>query len=203
MTTVWEMDEMQRWMGVRLIHSPSLVAVRLWVGYDTWTPIGWHHAFVIGLFSYRLGLPQFAVQCGLMWLLGISVFYRGHRQSPCTALMAGNLPAIRAVQGDCEGVYDGVVCSTKYLPHSWWHHVMEMLSTLQALCGGIHGHQANNIELLWVFFVVSLSRLLNKWLRCWWFEMPSHLPSMQWSTSKHSWLCWYIFWVISYLDIYH
>ena len=33
------------------------------------------------------------------------LFFRGHWQSPCTALMAGELPAIRAVQVECERVY--------------------------------------------------------------------------------------------------
>ena len=32
----------------KLLHSPSLVAIGLSVGYETWPPIGWHHAFVIG-----------------------------------------------------------------------------------------------------------------------------------------------------------
>ena len=41
-----------------LLHSPSLVAVGLSVGYETWPPIGWHHAFVIGWSKYRLGLPS-------------------------------------------------------------------------------------------------------------------------------------------------
>ena len=31
--------------------------------------------------------------------------FRGHWQSPCTALMARQMPAITAVQGDCERVY--------------------------------------------------------------------------------------------------
>ena len=32
----------------RLLHSPSLVATGLSVGYETWPPIGWHRAFMIG-----------------------------------------------------------------------------------------------------------------------------------------------------------
>ena len=36
-------------MVVKWLHSPSLVAIGLSVGYETWPPIGWHHPFVIGL----------------------------------------------------------------------------------------------------------------------------------------------------------
>ena len=32
----------------RLLHSPSLVVIGLYVGYETWPGIGWHHPFVIG-----------------------------------------------------------------------------------------------------------------------------------------------------------
>ena len=70
----------------------------------TWPPTGWHHPFVIGWSKYRLGLPQ------SQWIVGscdwweFPLFLRGHWQSPCTALMAGKLPAVRAVQGDCERV---------------------------------------------------------------------------------------------------
>ena len=45
------------------------------------------------------------------WIVGLCdqlefpPFSRGHWQSTCTALMAGKMPAIRAVQGDCERVY--------------------------------------------------------------------------------------------------
>ena len=48
------------------------------------------------------------IQCILgMRPMGIHIVfsYRTLSQSPCTALMAGKLPAIRAVQGDCGIVY--------------------------------------------------------------------------------------------------
>ena len=38
-----------------------------------------------------------AIKC--FW---IEIEIEGHIQPPCTALTAGNLPAVRAVQGDCE-----------------------------------------------------------------------------------------------------
>ena len=40
----------------RLLHS--LVALGLSMGYETWLSVGWHHAFVIVWYGYRLGLPQ-------------------------------------------------------------------------------------------------------------------------------------------------
>ena len=71
----------------RLFPSPSLVAERLPVEYDTWPPIGWHHTFVIYWLEYRLRLPQ------SQWVVG--------------SLSAGS-PLSKAVQGDCEKVY--LVC---------------------------------------------------------------------------------------------
>ena len=35
------------------------------------------------------------------WPMGISAVFKCNWQSPCTALTAGNLPAVKAVQGDC------------------------------------------------------------------------------------------------------
>ena len=73
----------------RLLHSPSLVALGLSVGYETWLPIGWHHTFVINWSKYRFRLPQ------MQWIVGSNdwleflPFFRGHWQSPCTALTAG------------------------------------------------------------------------------------------------------------------
>ena len=40
---------------LRLPHSPSLLAIVLSVGYETWPPIGWHHTFLIGWSKYTLG----------------------------------------------------------------------------------------------------------------------------------------------------
>ena len=38
----------------RQLHSPTIVAVGLSVGYETRNPIGWHHRFMIGWFKFRL-----------------------------------------------------------------------------------------------------------------------------------------------------
>ena len=37
------------------LHSPRLVTIGLSVVYETWPPIGWHHAFLTVWFKYRLG----------------------------------------------------------------------------------------------------------------------------------------------------
>ena len=71
----------------RLLHSPTLVAVEN----ETMPPIGCHHPFVILWSKCRLGLPL------LKWIMGwhdwweFPQFFRGHWQSPHTALYtAGN-----------------------------------------------------------------------------------------------------------------
>ena len=73
----------------RLLHSPSLVAIELSVGYEIRPPIDWHHAFVLGWSKYRLGLPNSQLHCGIERPLWIPNVF----QTPVT---------VRAVQGDCE-----------------------------------------------------------------------------------------------------
>ena len=105
-------------ISVILLHSPSLVAIGLSVGYETWPPIGWHHPFVIGWSKYRLGLPSAPLHYGLMWPVGIPTV-SDHSDSPF-ALQA---PAIRAVQWDCERVYSGTrlgLESSCKMPYCTW-----------------------------------------------------------------------------------
>ena len=59
----------------RLLDSLSLVALGLSVGYETWPPIGWHHAFVIGWSKYRLGLLSSELHYGLTWPVGIPTVF--------------------------------------------------------------------------------------------------------------------------------
>ena len=73
--------------GHRLLHSPSLVAVGL--------SVGWHHSFVIGWSKDRLGLPSAPLHYGLKWPVGIpTVFQTPVSDSP----FALQLPTVRAVQ---------------------------------------------------------------------------------------------------------
>ena len=55
--------------------------------------------------------------------------FKCHWQSPCTALSAGNLPAARAVQGDCERVYP----STSGLWYRNWTACCKQETTAQRL----------------------------------------------------------------------
>ena len=56
--TVWHPGAGLGYLIPRLLHSLSLVALGLLVGYETWSPIGCHHPFVINWSKYRLGLPR-------------------------------------------------------------------------------------------------------------------------------------------------
>ena len=80
---VWQRAQSTRLGMNRLLHSLSLVAIGLAVGYETWPPIGWHHAFVIGWSKHRS-------HYGLTWQMGISTVFRSCWQSLCTSLTAGN-----------------------------------------------------------------------------------------------------------------
>ena len=64
----------------RLLHSPSLVAIGLSVGYETWPLIGRHHPFVIGWSKDKLGLPSAPLHYGLTWPVGILIVF----QTPVT-----------------------------------------------------------------------------------------------------------------------
>ena len=92
----------------RLLHSPSVLSVGLPVGNQYWP--------LTGRFKYRLENNITALNCGaaimhrkLTWLMGIFIIFQRLLTVPCTALTAGNLPAVRAVQGECETVQ--VLCS--------------------------------------------------------------------------------------------
>ena len=56
--------------------------------------------WLVGLNICWLGLPRFALNCGLVWPVGFSTVL----QTPLTASLP-NSPVVRAVQGDCERVY--------------------------------------------------------------------------------------------------
>ena len=85
MTLIYSLSHIPQ--QARLFNSPSLVAVRLSVGYETWPPFGWHRQFLIGWSKYRLESKS---TWGSHHWWEFPLFFRGHWQSPCTALMAGN-----------------------------------------------------------------------------------------------------------------
>ena len=92
------------WWRARLLHSPSPVAIGLPVGYETRPPIDWHHAFVIGWSKYKLGLPSAPLHYGLTWPVGIPTVFQTSVTVPLHCPNGRQLPAVRAVQGDCERV---------------------------------------------------------------------------------------------------
>ena len=104
----------------RLLHNPNLAAIGLSVGYETWPSIAWHHTFVIGLWKYRLGLPQSAMDCGLKIPVGIPTILQRPLTVPLHSPNGRLLPAVRAVQGDCEivvcygGSPYGAICCEIY-----------------------------------------------------------------------------------------
>ena len=76
---------------------------------------------------------------GLIWLMRISTIFKGHCQSPCTALMTGKLPAIcgcarRLWKGLHQGT--GSLMTRKSYENTflWWHHDRETVATSLALC---------------------------------------------------------------------
>ena len=83
--------------GHRLLHSPSLVAAGL-----SWPLIGWHHYFVICWSKDRLGLPSVPLHYGITWRDEWEF-----QLCSSESTFALQLPAVRAVQGDCERVYSG------------------------------------------------------------------------------------------------
>ena len=92
--------------GVRLLHSSSLVAIGLSVGYETWPPIGWHQALVIVWSKYRLGLPSAPLHYGITWPVGIRTVFQTLVTVPLCSPDSRQMPG--AVQGNCERVYFGV-----------------------------------------------------------------------------------------------
>ena len=86
-------------------------------GYRTWLLIGRHYPLATGLSKYTFGLPQsqwFVDSCD-RW--EFPPFFIGYWEFPCTALSANNLPAVRAVQGDCERVYSQTVPAASKFGH--------------------------------------------------------------------------------------
>ena len=99
--------------GHRLLHSPSLVAVGL--------SVGWHHSFVIGWSKDRLGLPSAPVHYGLKWPVGIPTVF----QTPVTVPLHCNCLLL----GLCKGtVKESTVVSHGRLLHNHSTDTMQSFS---------------------------------------------------------------------------
>ena len=55
--------------------------------------------------KYRLGNPSHAMYYGIMWPMGISTVFQRALTVPFHSPNSRHMPAVRAVQGDCERVY--------------------------------------------------------------------------------------------------
>ena len=87
----------------RLLPSPSLEAIGLSVGYETWSSIGWHHASLNVWSKYRLRLSRNPLHYGLTWPLGIPTVF----QTPVTVPM--HSPNGCLSLGLCKGTVKGSI----------------------------------------------------------------------------------------------
>ena len=127
----------------RLLHSLSVVAIGLSVGYEqchitmwhwyeTWPPTGWHQPFIIGWSKYRLVLPYAAMHYRLMQLVGITTVFQGPLTVSLHSLNSRHLPAVKAVQGDCERV------------SAWSHAFNGFIPPHNGFTGGHCYHMSSN-----------------------------------------------------------
>ena len=65
---------------------------------------GRHYPPMVGRSKYRLGLPSAPLHYGLMWPVGISTDFQTPLTVPLHSPNGRQMPAVRAVQGDCERV---------------------------------------------------------------------------------------------------
>ena len=87
---------------LRLLDSPSLVAIALSAGNETWPPVGWHDPFVIGWSKYGLGMPQ--LQCIMSSPVGFKTIFQRSLTVPLHSPNGRQMTAVWAVQGECETV---------------------------------------------------------------------------------------------------
>ena len=96
----------------RMLHSPSLVAIFLGGGTVSaiWQLVS---PFCNWWCKYGLGLLCVAMHCGITWLVGIPTVFLRPLTVPLHSPNGTQMPAVRAVQEDCETVFSkrGLVCS--------------------------------------------------------------------------------------------
>ena len=96
------------------------------MGYETWPPIGWRNLlWLVGRNKNWNCLSHNGLRAHAQ--RQFPLFFRGHWQSSFTALTASTLPAIKAVQGDCERVY----LTSHSIMGSQLCHEMEVLNITQ------------------------------------------------------------------------
>ena len=87
----------------RLLHSPSLVALGLSGEYETWPPIGWHCHFVIGQSKYNVVIASVVISWN-RW--EFPPYFQRALTVPLRSPNGRQMPAVRAVQGGCERVWE-------------------------------------------------------------------------------------------------
>ena len=95
----------------RLLHSPSLVAIGLSAGHvrHGLQLVGITPLWLVGL-KIDGGLPSAPLHYGFTWPVGIPTVLQIPVTVPLHCPNDRQLPAVRAVQGDCERVYGMVEC---------------------------------------------------------------------------------------------
>ena len=94
-----EICTMYQWAAqdhVRLLNSPSLLAMGLSQGCKFWPPISWHQPFVIACAKFKLGDVSVVMHSGFMWGVGISTLFETPLPVPLHSPNGRHLPAIRA-----------------------------------------------------------------------------------------------------------
>ena len=138
----------------RLLHSLSLVAVGLSVGYKTWSTISWHWHIAFAWSKYRFRNASVAMESWLTW--PVRIFQRPltvplHSNNGNPVCLSSRLCAIRAVHGDSKTVYVFISCPQS---HDLLHVTMETNETPPLYSSGlILGlHPANE---RWYYFVTT------------------------------------------------
>ena len=97
--------------------------------------------FVIGWSKYSLGNASVTMYSGLTRLVGFSTVLQRPLTVPLNCPNGRQMPAIRAVQGDCETEHFHFSYGRKKKLLLGWCHEMEQLSTAStALCVGNNRH---------------------------------------------------------------
>ena len=98
----------------RLLHCRNLVAVGLSVGYETWPRLAMYVFLIQLLMRGLLNCTELRESCNVLWtrlVCGNSCCFSKATDSLLAQPVRRQMPALRAVQGDCERVYK---CQEKF-----------------------------------------------------------------------------------------
>ena len=87
-----------------------------------------------------------------MWPMRIPIVFQKPLTVPCTAPTAGKLPAVRAVQGDCERVYRTLTGECEHCVQIS-HAIYSVHRIPPAQCNSsyfVRGHQPSSFLFLWI-----------------------------------------------------